>query len=161
VKRPIVLTLVLSVVWLAWSGHFEPLMLGLGAGSLLIVVYLCHRLQLLDSEGVPLELYYGRLLAYVPWLAVEIIKANLDVARRILTPGPLPIAPRFIKVRPSQSTDLARVIYANSITLTPGTVSIDVAEDEIVVHALHAQAAEGVESGEMDRRCARFDRVSS
>ena len=157
VKHPIVLTLALTAVWLAWSGHFEPLLLALGAGSIAFVVALSAHMKIVDHESVPIGLHFPRLLLYIPWLAWQIVKANLDVARRILTPGEPPIAPRIIRVRASQQTDLAQVIYANSITLTPGTVSIDVSGGEILVHALHAEAAAEIESGEMDRRCAALE----
>lgn len=154
----IVLLCVLAVLWLAWSGHFEPLMLGLGALSLLAVVGLCARLRIVDEESVPLGIHYGRLLLYIPWLALEVVKANLDVARRVVTPGRLAIDPVLVRVRTSQRTDVGRVIHANSITLTPGTVSVDVRDDEILVHALHAQAAAGVQSGEMDARVRALER---
>jgi multicomponent Na+:H+ antiporter subunit E len=157
VKHAIALTLVLSGVWLAWSGHTEPLLVALGGGSLLFVVWLSNRMGVLDAESVPLGLRYGRLLAYIPWLALEILKSNIDVARRILTPGPLQISPRMIRVRASQRTELAQVVYANSITLTPGTVSVDLHQGEILVHALHAEAAAGVQTGVMDGKCARLE----
>ncbi len=97
-----------------------------------------------------------RLLLYAPWLVWEVVKANIDVARRILTPS-LPISPRMIKVKAGQQSDLGRVIYANSITLTPGTVSVDVEDDTILVHALTKEAADGVETGEMDRKVTRLE----
>ena len=80
----------------------------------------------------------------------------MDVALRILNPG-LPISPRLVRVRAGQRTDVGRVLYANSITLTPGTVTIDTEGDTITVHALTAEAAAGVESGEMDRRASRAE----
>ena len=86
----------------------------------------------------------------------EIVKANIDVARRILDPR-LPISPTIIKVRAGQRHDITRVIYANSITLTPGTVSVDTNGDEITVHALTEQAARAVETGDMDRRVSRLE----
>ena len=156
-KHTIGLTLMLSLIWLAWSGHFEPLTLGLGAASLLFVVALSARMKVVDEESVPLGLHYPRLLLYVPWLAFEIVKANLDVARRILTPGRLPISPRLIRVPASQKTELAQVVYAKSITLTPGTISVDLKDGQILVHALHAEAAAAVETGEMDRKCAQLE----
>jgi multicomponent Na+:H+ antiporter subunit E len=113
------------------------------------------RMRVVDREGAPIEPSL-RALVYLPWLLWQIAKANLDVARRILDPR-LPIDPRVIRVRASQRRDLARVIYANSITLTPGTVSIDVAGDRITVHALTREAAEGLATGEMDRRVSRVE----
>ena len=151
------LSLALSAIWLAWSGHYEPLTLSLGAGSLVVVLALAVRMKLVDEEGLPLDLNYARLLAYMPWLALEVVKSNLDVARRILTPGAVPIAPRILRVRASQRSSVGQAIHANSITLTPGTISIDVEDGAILIHALHADAAAGAASGEMDRRCAALE----
>jgi multicomponent Na+:H+ antiporter subunit E len=144
---------VLMLVWLGSSGHWEPLLIGLGVLSCLLVVGIALRMRIADPEGAPLVLSLRGLL-YVPWLAWQIAKANVDVARRILSPR-LPIAPRVIRVKASQRSDLGRVIYANSITLTPGTVSLRVEGDEIVVHALTREAAEELQSGKMDRQVTR------
>ena len=110
---------------------------------------------LVDWEGVPIEVL-PRMLLYLPYLAFEIVKANLDVARRIVSPR-MPIGPRVFRTTASQKTDLGRTIYANSITLTPGTVSIDIEGDEITVHALTESAQAGVENEEMNRRVVRVE----
>ena len=154
-KYTISLGLVLFGVWLLWSGHYTPLLLSFGVACCVVVVVIARRMRIVDRESAPIEVTF-RALVYLPWLLWEIVKANLDVARRILDPR-LPISPRIIKVKASQRHDIARVIYANSITLTPGTVSIDVEGDEITVHALTEEAARGVESGEMDRRVRRVE----
>jgi len=146
---------VLGLTWTLWSGYYTPLLLALGFVSVLVVVAICIRMGLVDDEGAPVELL-PRLWAYLPWLMWEICKANVDVARRILDPR-LPIAPRMIRVVAGQRRDLGRVIYANSITLTPGTVSVAVEGDEILVHALTAAAADGLAEGEMDRRVTRLE----
>ena len=147
----VALIVALASAWLLWSGYFDnALLLSLGAVSVATVFILALRMGLVDREGVPIQLGV-RLLLYAPWLAWEVFKANLDVARRILSPG-LPIDPRIIEVKAGQREDLGRVIYANSITLTPGTVSIDAEGDVITVHALTAEAALGVEAGDMDRK---------
>jgi multicomponent Na+:H+ antiporter subunit E len=125
------------------------LLLTFGFMSCLFVLYLSHRMGIDDSEGAPL---LGiRPLGYAGWLAVEIVKCNIDVASRILNPG-LPIQPQVIRVRSTQKTDLGRVVLANSITLTPGTVSMEIRGDEITVHALTSDAADFDASGEMNRR---------
>jgi multicomponent Na+:H+ antiporter subunit E len=144
------LVIVLGIVWLGLSGHFEPLLLGLGLVSCLAVIALGRRMRLIDAEGAPIQLSLRGLL-YTPWLLWEILKANVDVARRILSPR-LPIDPRVIRVKASQRSDVGRVVYANSITLTPGTVSLRIEDDEIEVHALTAEAAAGLQDGRMDRR---------
>lgn len=149
------LTVVLAAVWLLWSGHYDPLLLSFGAVSLALVLVLALRMRIVDEEGAPIHLP-GRFIVYFPWLVVEIVKANVDVALRIARPG-LPIRPRVIKVRASQRTDLGRAIYANSITLTPGTVTIETDGDELTIHALTREAAEGVIAGDMDRRVTRLE----
>ncbi len=137
-------------LWLLLSGHYVPLIIGLGVGSCIFVVMIALRMDVADREGHPVHLTW-RCLLYWPWLAWEIVKANVAVARIIVDPR-LPISPRVFKVKAGQADDLGYVIYANSITLTPGTVSIDVRGATIEVHALTGEFAEGVETGEMDRR---------
>ncbi len=161
-KRAVSLGLVLFAVWLLWSGYWPGmsesggLLTGLGALSCLAVVLLARRMQVLDREGVPLELTPRAQLLYAPWLIWEIVKANVDVARRILHPA-LPIRPHVIRIRAGQKTDLGRVIYANSITLTPGTVTIGLDGGDLTVHALTDEAARGLATGEMDRRVSSIE----
>ena len=150
------LGLVLFGVWLLLSGFFEPLLLGLGFLSCVIVVLIANRMDVIDHEGQPVQLGW-RILTYWVWLAVEIVKANLDVARRILDPK-LPIDPVLVRVKASQASELGQVIYANSITLTPGTVSMRVGGGEILVHAIAREMAEDLEGGEMDRRVTAVER---
>jgi multicomponent Na+:H+ antiporter subunit E len=154
-RRALILFVFLLIVWLLWSGHYTPLLLCLGVLSCAFVAWTAWRMGLVDREGVPIEVT-PRMLLYLPYLALEIVKANVDVARRIIDPR-LPIGPRVFHTRAKQKTDLGRVIYANSITLTPGTVSIDVDGDDITVHALTAEAEAGVQDDEMNRRVARVE----
>jgi multicomponent Na+:H+ antiporter subunit E len=151
----IALMAVLLAVWLLWSGHYTALLITLGVLSVVAVVALAHRMGITDEEGAPIDLAWPAL-RYSPWLAWEIIKANIDVASRIVRPS-LPISPRLIRVRADLRTDVGRAIYANSITLTPGTVSVEFEGDEIVVHALTREAAEGLQTGEMERRVRRLE----
>ena len=145
-----------SGLWWPWGDHFEPLLAVMGRLSSGLVIFIARRMEIIDSEGAPLQLTTFRTLAYIPWLAWEIVKANIDVARRILGPRML-ISPNMIVVPASQSSEIGRVIYANSITLTPGTVSVTVDETTIAVHALTQAAAEGVENGEMDGRVTHLE----
>ena len=162
-RHIITLYLLLLGAWTLWSGlswplgdHFEPLMAVMDMLSSGLVIFIAWRMEIIDSEGAPLQLTTFRTLAYIPWLAWEIVKANIDVARRILGPRML-ISPNMIVVPASQSSEIGRVIYANSITLTPGTVSVTVDETTIAVHALTQEAAEGVENGEMDGRVTHLE----
>ncbi|MCZ6483090.1 MAG: Na+/H+ antiporter subunit E [Alphaproteobacteria bacterium] len=90
-------------------------------------------------------------IGYLAWLAKEIILANLAVAKIILSPS-LPLSPLLFRVKTSQKTDVGRVMYANSITLTPGTISLEVEDDDIIVHAIAGDLASDMAKGGMDRR---------
>ena len=137
------------------SGHTNPLLLSLGLLSVAAVVACASRLEVLDDESVPVHLLPG-LIRYVPWLIGQVIRSNLDVARRIVSPE-LPIHPSVIKVDATHHTEVGRVTYANSITLTPGTISLDVSAETIEVHALTEDAANDLMSGEMARRVQRAE----
>jgi len=156
VKSTVALFAILMAVWLLASGHYTPMMIGFGVGSSLFVVWLSRRMGIVDDEAVPVHLI-PRAFLYVPWLTKEVFTANLDVARRALAPGKLDISPTLFHAKTSQASDLGRVIYANSITLTPGTVSVLVHGRSIWVHAIAEEVAEDLMEGEMDRRVTRFE----
>ena len=147
-KHAISLLLVLVGVWLLWSGHYDNmLLLGLGAFSCVLVVWLAWRMRIVDDEGQPLSLIF-RMPLYLVWLVLEVIKANLDVSKRVLNPA-LPISPCVARIPAPQRTELGKVIYADSITLTPGTVSIELDEDSILVHAISAAGIADLRGGGM------------
>jgi multicomponent Na+:H+ antiporter subunit E len=153
--RNLALAAGLAVLWLLLSGHYDPLFLGLGVASVALTFFIASRMRVVDQEGAPHTLIV-RAAIYLPWLMREVIKSNVDVARRILTPS-LPIAPRTFTTRASQTTAVGRVLYANSITLTPGTVTIDVRQNEFEIHALTSESAEEVRAGRMDRRVTQVE----
>jgi len=148
------MAVVLFGLWLVLSGHTEPLLLAFGVVSTLLTIWVAARLGVIDAEGQPLALL-GRLLRYWAWLMGQIVLANLDVARRILAPD-LRIEPSVIRVASGKRTDLGRALLANSITLTPGTVSLRVSDDEIEVHALTREAADGLLSGHMQTHAPEY-----
>ncbi|SVC93189.1 uncharacterized protein METZ01_LOCUS346043 [marine metagenome] len=154
-RNTLTLLLMLSGTWFLLSGHTSPLLLSLGLVSVVTITACISRLEVLDDEGMPVHLLPG-LLRYVPWLAGQVIRSNLDVARRIINPK-LPISPSVIHVDAKHLTEVGRVTYANSITLTPGTISLDVSEETIEVHALTEDAADDLASGEMARRVQRAE----
>ena len=154
--RSVVRLLLLAGIWLLWSGHFETLILGFGAASVLLVVWLAWRMDKVDESPPEFALNPLKLALYLVWLVVEIVKSNLHVARVIIDPE-LPIQPRLVYVEASQRTELAQVLYANSITLTPGTITLDMRSGHLMVHALTKNTAEGLESGEMDERIAAVE----
>ncbi len=145
------LAVVLSALWLLLSGYFEePLLLGLGVASVVLVLIVAHRMQVIDREGHPIHLVFKALI-YWPWLMKEIVLANIDVAKAILR-YPVGVSPDVFEVTATQKSELGRVIYANSITLTPGTVTIALEDERLTVHALTEVAEDGLKTGEMDRR---------
>lgn len=147
----------LFVVWLLWSGLYKPLLITLGIASSVLVVYIARRMDTIDRESVPLQLG-GAIFSYWFWLLKEIIKSNLQVMRVILSPQ-LPISPRIVRVQALARGEVGRVIYGNSITLTPGTVTTDIDDEGMVtVHALTEEIARDVEAGEMNRRVAALER---
>ncbi|MFG0319623.1 MAG: Na+/H+ antiporter subunit E [Planctomycetota bacterium JB042] len=154
-NRALALLVAIAAVWLMWSGMFVALILGFGAASCAFVVWLCHRMGTTDAEGVPLHVL-PRVVRFTPWLLKEIALANLDVTRRILGPRSA-ISPVVFEAPSSQRSDLGRTIFANSITLTPGTVSFGVEPGRVRVHAIAREVRDGLLTGEMDRRCTRVD----
>lgn len=140
--------ILLSIFWLLLSGHVEPQLLGLGLVSVAFTVFLAERMNIIDHESHPLRLS-ARFPAFLVYLFREVVKANIDVTKRIVTLSPTSISPQLITLPLPQKTDLGRVVYANAITLTPGTVSVELTQDEITVHALTKEAAGELSNGEM------------
>ncbi|MBO0335087.1 Na+/H+ antiporter subunit E [Sneathiella sp. CAU 1612] len=154
--KTISLFLVLMAVWLLLSGHYTPLITGFGVVSCLLSALIAYRMDVIDHEGHPI--YLGpRIIFYWGWLVGEIFKANIDVAKCVLFPKKF-LRPSMFTVVASQKSDLGRVIYANSITLTPGTVTVDLDDDKVMVHAMTTGSADGVKGGDMDRRVTKVMR---
>ena len=155
--RSIALALLLFAFWLLLSGHYTAWLIGSGAVVAVVVAFFAHRARVDDEEGFPIERIIGGL-GYWPWLVKEIAKSALSVTRIILDPR-LPVSPRLVKAEYSATTSVGIATYANSITLTPGTITVDIDQSRhsFMVHALTESAAADLESGEMDRRVRRFE----
>ena len=138
----------LSIFWILLSGHFEPLLLGLGITSILLTVFIAKRMELIDDEIYSLHLF-SQLPSFFAYIYKEIVKANLDVIKRIIKPVSNPISPQLITLPMPKKSDMGRVIYANSITLTPGTVSVELSKDNLIIHALTKEAAKELIEGNM------------
>ena len=149
------LAVVLAIVWWLLSGYVIPLILALGAGSILFVVWIAHRMDAVDHESHPIHLAV-RGVAYFPWLLWEIVKANFDVAKAIVVGGDA-IRARLLVVKATQPSEVGRVTFANSITLTPGTVTIGAEDDVLTIHSLTPGSYEGLETGDMDRRVTAME----
>lgn len=145
----------LFLFWTLLSGYFTAFLIGAGVGSALAVTLLCWQMKLIDREGHPIQLL-PRALRYNVWLLKEIAKSAWTVSRIILHPQ-LPICPTMVIFRPTQRTPVGLVTHANSITLTPGTITLDAEPGRFVVHALTREGAEGVIDSEMDRRASAME----
>jgi multicomponent Na+:H+ antiporter subunit E len=153
------LLVVLFLFWLALSGHYTPLLLTIGLISAALCSWAAWRMYILDPEGHPIEWLPGFLL-YLPWLLTEIAKSAWAVTRIVLNPR-LPISPTVRVIRAGQRSSLGIAAFANSITLTPGTITVAVNGNDLTVHALVREGVEGLEGGEMDRRvCALESRAT-
>lgn len=151
----IVLFLTLAVLWLLWSGLYVPLMLSLGLGSCLLVVWLVRRFETLDHESVPLHLGFG-VITYWGWLLKEIVVSSWQVTKIILAKE-MPISPTMTTVQSKSRGEVREVLFGNSITLTPGTLTTDIDENGLLtVHALTREGADGVVNGDMNDRIAKL-----
>ena len=157
--RLILIAITLFVYWLALSGHYEWWLIAFGAVLSVLVVLFCWGKGVSDAEGFPIGLLPRGLLLYWPWLLWQIVLSGLRVTRLILSPS-LPISPTLVKVDAHQKTAVGLVTYANSITLTPGTISIEASERGrcIWVHAIEREGAEGFKDEPMNRQVAAFEK---
>lgn len=144
-------TSLLCIFWILLSGHFEPFMLGLGLLSVALTVFLAKRMNLIDDESFPLHLF-SQFPAFFIYILKEIVKANIEVVKRIIKSNGKSISPQLIEIPLPQQSDLGRVIYANSITLTPGTVSVALSKTKLTVHALTKEIAQELSEGSMAKK---------
>ena len=145
------ITSLLCIFWILLSGQFELLMLGLGLLSLALTVFLAKRMNLIDDESFPLHLF-SQFPAFFIYILKEIVKANIEVVKRIIKSDRKSISPQFIEIPAPQKSELGRVIYANSITLTPGTVSVALSKNKLTVHALTKETAQELTEGSMAQK---------
>jgi len=147
--------LILSLIWLMNSGHYSALLLSLGLLSVVFVLWIARRMDVVDHESQPVHLS-GKLPGYWLWLSKKIVLSNLDVVIRIWR-GPQAISPQVATLPADQGSDVGQVIYANSINLTPGTLSIELGEDDVLVHALTESSMAELQRGAMARRVRELD----
>lgn len=146
------LILALSAFWFALSGEMSPFFLGLAAISLVLSLSLVARLGIIGRDASPYH-RMPQMLFYAPWLLFQIVVANVAVIARVLGPRHA-IDPAMIRLRTHARTDLGRALFANSITLTPGTVTVAVQGDRVLVHALVRENATVASLDPMNRRAA-------
>ena len=146
--KSFILFFILFSLWLLMSGHYNVLIVSLGIISCAFCVYVAKRGKLIDNEGLPI-FFMPRLLNYLIWLFKEILKSNLSTAKVIINGK---VEPETFTVKTSQVTDVAKVTYANSITLTPGTVTTKIQKGVFEVHALNSDFGNDVRTNEMDKK---------
>lgn len=149
--RYVILVVAMFLLWFSLSGHAEPLLLLLGLASSVWVGWTARRMDKADGHAFPLAVRWARLPGYLLWLLGQIVRANIQVARIILQPR-LSISPVMIPIRTRIRSALCRTLYANSITLTPGTLTTGTKGDLLRVHALTWKVVDGREEDEMERR---------
>lgn len=152
IKQFVATYLIVLVFWILLSAHFDPFHLGAGIVCSGIVAYASHDLLFKDTGNHRLTKTL-RFIAYLPWLIYQIVLANIDVAKRALSPS-MPIDPQVVTFKTMLKSDVARTTLANSITLTPGTVTIDIVDDVFYVHAIAKEPADDLLGGAMERRVA-------
>ena len=145
--KSVTLFIVLFGFWLLMSGYYTPLILSLGVLSCVLCVYLTIKGKFLDDETLPIY-FFPRLIQYTLWLIKEILKSNIQTAKVIIMKSE---EPELFCVRATQKTNEGKVTYANSITLTPGTVTTQIKNDIFEVHALTKDFGEDVRSSDMDK----------
>lgn len=152
IGRVLLLGVLLIAAWLLWSGLYKPLLIGLGVFSCGITLILARRMGYFDNELFAFR-YNFRLLGYWWWLGGEIFKSSLDVAKVVLRPT-LKVDPKVVELDVADLDALDQTLLGNSITLTPGTLTLDVHEGRLLVHSLTPDGGADVLEGEMKRRVA-------
>lgn len=147
-------SLIVAAVWLLLSGHYTALILSFGAVSSLIVIWFMWRMDRVDEQLGVLPMR-PRVLYYLLWLMWQVVLSNLDLVRRIWDPA-LPIRPTWQRLDIKVTSTLAKTLYANSITLTPGTLTTDVREDHFMVHSLSPDGIEDLRKGGMEEQIQRL-----
>lgn len=154
--RALSLVVLLGVYWALLSGQFHnSFLITCGVLCIGFVAWMAHRMGLLDDEGVPAR-YYVQLLLYLPYIVWQVLLANWDVLKRIWA-ADMPIDPRLTRIPYSTRAGFVTVTYANSITLTPGTVTMEVTETEMLIHSLTKEGEDGLLEGDMERHCKRLE----
>lgn len=142
----------LLAFWLVLSGHYD--LFHVASGLLCAGLVTALSGDLLSLGGRETGLNVWRFITYLPWLLYQIVLANVHVVSLIFVPKE--IRPQVVRFRTTLTSDLARTTLGNSITLTPGTVTMDIVDDEFVVHALSDKVARDLLTRDMERRVARI-----
>ncbi len=140
----------LSLYWLLLSGYFQPLLLSFGLVSVAIVLLVLKRMDKVDKSPKPVNTSI-EILGYFAWLIGQIVNSSIHVTK-LIWGSPNKVSPTLAKIDIKQIPKSSQVLYANSITLTPGTLSVDLDEDVVTVHALEADSITELKQGEMEQK---------
>ena len=152
----IITTLIMFAFWILLSGEFTFILILSGVIFSCIVSFMCHDF-FIGNANIKLEtIRILKTIRYLPWLMWQIFLCNIDVVKMTFNPN-MPISPTVISFDPELKTDMGIVTLANSITLTPGTVTITGAKNKFLVHAITESAAESLMEGEMQRRVRELE----
>ena len=141
----------LFALWLLLSGIYKPLIVWLGLASSIVAVLVVRRMDIVDGHRLSIPLKPFKFIAYLIWLLKEIAVSNVAVTKLILSQD-MGLRQHFFRVPNTQRSELAAAIYANSITLTPGTISVEVERDAFWVHAASFSDDDHAALADMDAR---------
>ncbi len=151
-KKPLFMAVLLIVAWLLWSGFLKPLLVGLGIFSTGLTLWVVKRMGYFDNELFAFR-YGARLLPFWAWLGGEMLRSSIEVARIVISPT-MRIDPQVVEVPIKDFGLVDQALLGNSITLTPGTLTLDVHDDRLLVHVLTKAGSDELLGGEMSRRVA-------
>lgn len=168
IKNLVIQFVLLFGFWLLLSGHYDFFHISMGVFSSLLVILINFKLRRyfffqeeIDKAEAVIKDYYQvrmnlfRLLFYIPWLLWQIVIASLQVAYAVLSPK-MPIDPSIILFKTKLPCTVAKVILGNSITLTPGTITVQISGDDFIVHALMDVSSSGIISGTLPEQVAKL-----
>lgn len=148
--KTISLSATLMIFWLLMSGIYTPLLIGLGIVSVALTMIIVHRMNIIDQETHPTHILRN-LPKFIVYLFIDLIMSSITVVK-LVWQVKKPITPTFSTYKIKLKTDVAKVIYANAITVTPGTIAIDLNGDEITVHALVKEGIDDLMTGEKETK---------
>ncbi|MEN2986448.1 MAG: Na+/H+ antiporter subunit E [Thermodesulfovibrionaceae bacterium] len=156
-NKKVVTFFILFGLWCIFSGMFDVFHLALGVISCLIITLISGDLIFKSEKFTKSHIRDGiRFIKYLPWLFYQIILANIHVAYLALHPK-MPIQPFVLEYKAKLKKDISKVVFAHSITLTPGTITMDITKDNIfVIHCISQKVADDLLTGEMEKKVGRI-----
>ena len=156
-KNIIIMFFLLLFFWSIIDGKLTVESILLGASASILIIYLNKDILFTSSDGGPVTLrFLWHFTTLIVILIVEIVKSNINVAKIVLNPK-MPIEPSFVRVPVRFKKDFNKVLYGNVVTLTPGTLTVDIVNDEYIIHALTKEAAEGLLGSELEKHVLRLE----